>query len=80
MNLEGKKWSDFDENTPRCECNPALLPNGGCPGPHNCPMVSYQEQMKCEHEIGTPYQKYDADGCGYYIWVCDNCGYEEFDL
>ncbi len=34
---------------------------------------------RCDHNEGTRYLEYDADGCGYYVWVCDVCGYIEID-
>ena len=37
------------------------------------------EQEQCEHESGERYRMYDGDGCGYVIWRCDACGYEEID-
>lgn len=35
--------------------------------------------LSCEHEYGTRIQEFDADGCGYYVWMCDNCEYTEID-
>lgn len=29
----------------------------------------------CKHKEGDRNQKYDADGCGYYVWCCDECGW-----
>jgi predicted nucleic-acid-binding Zn-ribbon protein len=33
----------------------------------------------CPHESGTRRKEFDADGCGYYLWTCDDCGYTEHD-
>jgi hypothetical protein len=35
--------------------------------------------IACEHNEGTVLQRYDEDGVGYRIWVCDACGFREFD-
>lgn len=34
---------------------------------------------ECKHESGERFHKWDADGCGYYMWRCDVCGHEEVD-
>jgi hypothetical protein len=34
---------------------------------------------KCPHETGDQAQRYDADGCGYRVWVCFACGAETLD-
>ena len=36
-------------------------------------------RIECEHDTGTRIQMFDADGWGYYLWVCDACGYTEID-
>lgn len=33
----------------------------------------------CSHDEGHREQRYDADGCGFYVWVCDACACEWFD-
>jgi len=33
----------------------------------------------CTHKSSTQFQAYDADGWGYYLWRCDDCGFEEID-
>jgi rubrerythrin len=33
----------------------------------------------CPHKTGTRKKEFDADGCGYYVWTCDECGYTEHD-
>ena len=38
-----------------------------------------KKQAECPHDEGTRLQRYDADGCGYYIWRCLECGAEFFD-
>jgi hypothetical protein len=36
-------------------------------------------EAKCPHESGQRVQKYDADGGGYFEWVCDACGWTTLD-
>ena len=38
-----------------------------------------RKQSTCQHEEGTRFQAYDSDGCGFYIWKCDACGWECVD-
>jgi predicted nucleic-acid-binding Zn-ribbon protein len=33
----------------------------------------------CPHETGTRRKEFDMDGCGYYVWTCNECGYSEID-
>jgi hypothetical protein len=35
--------------------------------------------IACRHEEGTRHMEYDADGIGYFLWTCDECGYCEHD-
>jgi hypothetical protein len=35
--------------------------------------------IACEHEEGTRSLEYDDDGCGYFLWTCNECGYTEHD-
>lgn len=35
--------------------------------------------IDCPHEEVTRVQCYDADGCGYYVSRCLECGFEEHD-
>ena len=35
--------------------------------------------IACNHPSGNRLQHFDEDGCGYYIWTCDVCGYAEID-
>lgn len=37
------------------------------------------KMIACPHEEGTRSQSFDADGCGFYLWTCDDCGYVEVD-
>ncbi len=43
------------------------------------PTESEVREHFCEHESGTRIQKFDADGCGYYVWQCDYCDFNEVD-
>jgi hypothetical protein len=38
-----------------------------------------QEPVECQHEEGTRLRQFDADGCGYYLWVCSACGWTTLD-
>jgi hypothetical protein len=39
-----------------------------------------QQQMEgCTHESGYRTQQFDADGCGFYLWTCEACGWSEVD-
>jgi hypothetical protein len=35
--------------------------------------------IACGHAEGTRSQSYDADGVGYLIWTCNDCGYRSID-
>ncbi len=38
-----------------------------------------RKMATCKHESGQRFQMHDSDGCGYYLWVCDQCGFEQVD-
>lgn len=38
-----------------------------------------ERMLACEHYSGAQHQRHDADGCGYTIWTCDDCGLTEYD-
>jgi len=45
-------------------------------------LLEHQEHegpAECPHEEGTRYQAYGSDGCGFYIWKCNACGWECVD-
>lgn len=46
---------------------------------HQRAATSDATDPSCTHESGTRYQAYDGDGWGYYVWVCDGCGFKAID-
>ena len=42
---------------------------------HDCA----QRMVACDHATGDQAQRYDADGVGFRVWRCDECGVEMFD-
>lgn len=43
-------------------------------GPAGVYCARCYEIATCDHHSGQRFQHYDEDGCGYYVWRCDQCG------